>query len=383
MTIEVPQSYHIAFVADDYNEQAKAANDLIAKYKRDVNSAHTQTAERQLAGLRLIKKRHEPEVAAACALYSKLTAEKDELDRRKTVARAALDTYSMDVLIRYRSAINENLRKFSAGFRIDEVRVEYAGRIPNSTFGVIIDETVVEMGNADTPINQPSFKNTLSAGDKSTLALAFFMAELAGDPHKAETIVVFDDPFNSQDHYRRTCTITEIRRCGNSVEQIVVMSHDRHFLREIWDLPLPPEYRKALELVAMGKRDTIIAPWDIESDRESDDAANRRMLNAYFTKRDGQPRDVIQKIRPAIETHIRRIAPTEMNGVSTLGAMLGRIRQVEQVPQALKEAYDDIDDINTYTRQYMHGDPHYVQGKRLSSDELAGFVEKTLLIVGH
>ncbi|KWV49836.1 hypothetical protein AS156_15005 [Bradyrhizobium macuxiense] len=63
--------------------------------------------------------------------------------------------------------------------------------------------------------------------------------------------------------------------------------------------------------------------------------------------------------------------------------MLGRNRDVEQVPQALKEAYDDIDDINTYTRQYMHGDPNYIQGKRLSSDELAGFVEKTLLIVGR
>jgi wobble nucleotide-excising tRNase len=209
------------------------------------------------------------------------------------------------------------------------------------------------------------------------------MAELAEDPHKAETIVVFDDPFNSQDHYRRTCTITEIRRCGNGVQQVVVMSHDRHFLREIWDLPLPPEHRKALELVAMGKRDTVIAPWDIENDTESDDAANRRMLNAYYTKREGEPRDVIQKIRPVVETHIRRIAPTEMEGVSTLGAMLSQIREVEQVPQALKDAYDDIDDINTYTRQFMHGDTHYVRGKRLSSDELAGFVEKTLAIVGH
>ena len=201
--------------------------------------------------------------------------------------------------------------------------------------------------------------------DRSTLALAFFMTELAEDPQKAETIVVFDDPFNSQDHYRPTCTITEIRRCGNGVAQVIVMSHDRHFLREIWDLPLPPEDRKTLELVAVGKRDTIIAPWDIENDTESDDAANRRILNAFHTKREGTPRDVIQKIRPVIETHIRRIAPKEMEGA------------------ALRSAHDDIDDVNTYTRQFMHGDPHYSEGKRLSADDLAGFVEKVLLIVGH
>ena len=320
--VTVPRAYHTAYSAfeatkklvDDYNEHVKAANALIAGYKKTASAAQTQAAEKQLAGLRLIKKRHEPEIAAGCTLYSKLTAEKDELDRQKAEARDALDTYSTDVLTRYRNYINANLRKFSAGFHIGEVRVEYTGRVPNSTFCFIINDTLVEMGNAETPINQPSFKNTLSAGDRSTLALAFFMAEIAEDPNKADTIVVFDDPFNSQDHYRRTCTITEIRRSGNNVGQVVVMSHDRHFLRE---------------------------------------------------------------------THIRRIAPTEMEGASTLGAMLGRIRENEQVPQALKLAYDDIDDINTYTRQYMHGDPNYVQGKRLSSDELAGFVEKVLLIVGH
>jgi hypothetical protein len=31
----------------------------------------------------------------------------------------------------------------------------------------------------------------------------------------------------------------------------------------------------------------------------------------------------------------------------------------------------------------MHGDPNYSETKRLSADELAGFVEKVLLIVGH
>jgi wobble nucleotide-excising tRNase len=389
--VAIPASYHTAYsrfgtakgMVDDYNEQVKAANVLIAEYKKNATIAQTQSAERQLAGLRLIKKRHEPEIATACALYKKLTREREELDKQKVVAREALDKYSTDVLARYKTAINANLRKFNAGFHIDQVKVEYTGRIPNSTFCVVINDMPIDMGTADTPLNQPSFKNTLSAGDRSTLALAFFMTELAEDSHKAETIVVFDDPFNSQDHYRRTCTITEIRRCGNGVAQVVVMSHDRHFLREIWDLPLPPDERKTLELVAVGKRDTIIAPWDIENDTESDDAANRRILNAFHTKREGSPRDVIQKIRPVIETHIRRIAPREMEGASTLGAMLGRIRDDDKVPPALKSAYDDIDDVNTYTRQFMHGDPHYSEGKRLSADELAGFIEKVLLIVGH
>src|SRR6185312_7337648 len=111
--------------------------------------------------------------------------------------------------------------------------------VPNSTLCVRINDTTVEMGSAETPLSEPSFKNTLSAGDRSTLALAFFLAEIEAEHAKDEMVVVLDDPFNSQDHFRRTCTVTEIRRCGDSVAQVVILSHDRNFLRDLWDLPLP------------------------------------------------------------------------------------------------------------------------------------------------
>jgi wobble nucleotide-excising tRNase len=56
------------------------------------------------------------------------------------------------------------------------MKVEYSGRVPNSTFCVVINETEVETGTIDTPLDEPSFRNTLSSGDRSTLALAFFLA---------------------------------------------------------------------------------------------------------------------------------------------------------------------------------------------------------------
>jgi hypothetical protein len=34
------------------------------------------------------------------------------------------------------------------------------------------------LGDGTTPLGQPCFRTTLSAGDKSTLALAFFLAQL-------------------------------------------------------------------------------------------------------------------------------------------------------------------------------------------------------------
>ena len=54
-----------------------------------------------------------------------------------------------------------------------------------------------------------------------TLALAFFLAQLEHDPDREGKIVVFDDPFNSQDGFRKDCTIQKIKRCGAACTQVI------------------------------------------------------------------------------------------------------------------------------------------------------------------
>ncbi len=280
----------------------------------------------------------------------------------------------------YRKSINALLKTFTAGFHLDRMRVEYSGRVPNSTFCVVINDTPVDMGNSDTPIDEPSFRNTLSSGDKSTLALAFFLAQIKADPDKYECIIVFDDPFNSQDQFRRTCTMGEIRRCGRDVAQVIVMSHDSRFLRDLWDQELPTDNRKALWLLPFGHKDTVIAEWPIETDTESEDAANRRVLLSYYHESKGNPRDVIQKLRPVVETHMKRMAP-QLTSIKGLGNMLGKIRD-EDGPPILLDNYDAIDDINNYTRRYMHGEGKNPDTEPVHRNELEGFVGKVLVIAG-
>jgi hypothetical protein len=335
--------------------------------------------QNELKWLQLTKKRHEQPLKDASDEYVKLTAEKDELDKRKVGARAKLDEYSTTVVDGYRKSINTFLDTFTAGFHLDRMRVEYSGRVPNSTFCVVINDTHVDMGNSDTPLDEPSFRNTLSAGDKSTLALAFFLAQLKADPEKGQCIAVFDDPFNSQDQFRKTCTMSEIRRCGREVMQVIIMSHDARFLRDLWD-QLPSDERKPLWLLPFGHKDTTIAEWPIETDTESEDDANRRVLLSYYQENEGNARDVIQKLRPVIETHMQRMAP-ELASINGLGNKLGKIRETSG-PPLLLNAYDQIDDINIYTRKYMHGEGKNPDTEPISKSELAGFVRKVLIIAG-
>jgi hypothetical protein len=149
----------------------------------------------------------------------------------------------------------------------------------------------------------------------------------------------------------------------------------------LWDLPLPTADRKALWLIPFGHKDTFIAEWPIETDTESEDAANRRVLLSYYHKNEGQPRDVIQKLRPVVETQMQRMAPQLLGGVKGLGAMLAKLREANS-PPILAEAYDDIDDINTYTRRYMHGEGRNPDGEAVHATELFGMVIKVLEIAG-
>jgi wobble nucleotide-excising tRNase len=369
----------LAEYVQTYNEAVAAANKAIDAFKKSASASRLQSAQNELKWLQLTKKRHEPPLKDACDEYVKLNAEKEALDKRKVEARSKLDEYSSTVVEGYRKSINAYLNTFTAGFQLDRMRVEYSGRVPNSTFCVVINDTHVEMGNGDTPIGEPSFRNTLSAGDKSTLALAFFLAQLKADPDKGDCIAVFDDPFNSQDQFRKTCTMSEIRRCGRDVMQVIIMSHDARFLRDLWD-QLQTSDRKALWLLPFGHKDTTIADWPIETDTESDDAANRRVLLAYYQDNEGNARDVIQKIRPVIETHMQRMAP-ELASINGLGNKLGEIRKANG-PPLLLNAYDEIDDINIYTRKYMHGEGKNPDTEPISKSELVGFVHKVLVIAG-
>jgi wobble nucleotide-excising tRNase len=387
--LPLSKEYEIAYAAlgelaaagNAYDDAVTKANAKIEAFKKSANATRLQSAQNELRWLELTKKRYEPAVAEACTQYTTLNIEKDDLDKKKGEARTRLVTYSATVCENYRKGINKFLKRFNAGFQLDRVRVEYSGRVANSTFCVLINGVQVEMGNSETPLSEPSFKNTLSAGDRSTLALAFFLAEIDADPAKGELVMVLDDPFNSQDHFRRTCTVTEIRRCGDNVKQVIVLSHDRNFLRDLWELPLPTGDRKALWMIPFGHKDTVIAEWPIETDTETEDAANRRVLLGYYLHNQGKPRDVVQKLRPVVETHMRRMAHQVLANVTGLGNMLEKVRAA-QSPPILAEAYADIEDVNTYTRKYMHGEGKNPDTEPLHATELMGFVGKVLELTG-
>jgi hypothetical protein len=107
----------------------------VEAFKKTASPARLQSATNELRWLELAKKRHEPDVAAACAQYVSLGKEKEKLERLKVEARARLDAYSTEVVERYQTSINKYLKRFHAGFEIGRVRVGARGRRSGSVIG--------------------------------------------------------------------------------------------------------------------------------------------------------------------------------------------------------------------------------------------------------
>ncbi|MEX2376331.1 MAG: AAA family ATPase [Dehalococcoidia bacterium] len=365
-----------------YNAAVVAANAVIESKKAATEAADLGTIEAALSRLRAKKKRWEADVQTMCAAYKAAQGEKTTIEGEKSDVRAELDNYTARVIEQYEQAINQLLEDFNAGFRITGTTHGYPGGIASSSYQILINNTPVPLGDAGTPLDQPSFKNTLSSGDRSTLALAFFLAQLERDPALSAKIVVFDDPFTSQDSFRRDCTVQKIRRCGEAASQVIVLSHNQRFLKLLWDrLGAQAANRKCLEMTRVGQRDTTICEWDIEEATQAAFNADRKALKGYSLYAEGTPREIVQKIRPVLESHCRYVAGGLVLPTDTLGVIVGKVRNTG--PSSILHAVlDELDDLNEYTRRYHHGENQNAATEPIDETELLGFVKRTLNIAG-
>jgi wobble nucleotide-excising tRNase len=176
-------NYIIQVCAQGATVNVTAANAIITAKKRATGAADVRTVEAALARLRATKTRHEPDARKACDELILAQLEKIAIEENKAAVRKQLDEHTETVIGRYEQTINQLLDDFNAGFRITGTKHGYPGGVASSTYQILINNMPVDLGDAGTPLDRPSFRNTLSAGDRSTLALAFFLAQLHHDPN--------------------------------------------------------------------------------------------------------------------------------------------------------------------------------------------------------
>jgi energy-coupling factor transporter ATP-binding protein EcfA2 len=105
-------------------------------------------------------------------------------------------------------------------------------------------------------------QDILSEGEKTCVALAAFLTELATAVHKSA--LVFDDPVSSLDHrWRKQVATRLVEEAGQ--RQIIVFTHDLVFVNDLYDLGHEKKHAIRLFTVSRGRPGTgVVAegmPW--------------------------------------------------------------------------------------------------------------------------
>lgn len=362
------------------NVSIQAVNILIAVSKANAGTADIKMAQTELVRRQAVKNRHTAAVASLCLSYRALVEEKGDIEKKKEEVRKKLDTHTKNVVKPYERRINELLLGFNAGFSITETKHAYPGGVATSSYQLVINKVAIDVGDEKTPSDRPSFKNTLSGGDRTTLALAFFLAHLERDPTITGKIVTFDDPFNSQDAFRRRQTVHEIIKVAGKCGQVIVLSHDATFLKQVWDKVSPAE-RVALTIADHRSLGSKITLGDLEKACQGRTANDMDDLQGYLTTGVGQLIDIIRKMRTVLETHCRTTYPGFFLPSDWLGDIVRKIREGGETHPA-HALYDELDQINGYTSQYHHGeDLGDTTPDNIDPSELTGFARRTLRTV--
>jgi len=361
------------------NQGLQRANDLIRVVKEQAAGGDRAAIAAGIARLKAVKARHEPATATLCQDYLDEKAAKSATEEERDRARIALEQHRAGIFPQYETAINEYLlRRFNTGFRLGSVAAANTRAGSACNYCIIINESPVTVDGAIPVAGEPSFRSTLSSGDRNALALAFFFASLDQDPALADKIVVIDDPISSLDEHRSLTTVQEIRRLAERVAQVVVLSHNKPFLCQIWQ-HTPTDIRTALEVARDGAGSTI-RPWDVNQDCITEHDRRHTLLREYVDFNTPNNREVAKSMRPHLEAFLRIACPEHFPPGSLLGPFINVCQQRVGTGQQILDVDDlrELDELTEYANKFHHDTNPRWQTVAINDNELVGFVRRTL-----
>lgn len=345
---------NFAAVVAEFNTAVDAMN-VVAQARRSGPQPSEAQARAKVDNLGKRARRTDPGVQAR--IDAMLAAKKRDARARKvrTVVQARLKKANETAAEHYHDRVNHYLERFAATFRISKITNSMAGNLGSIDYGLIVRGHPVGRGRKDATDAEPTFKNTLSTGDKATLAFAFFLAGLDRDAGLTSKTIVFDDPLSSHDTHRQWMTIEIITALCEASKQLIVLSHDAEFLRGVLDR-CPARDRITLEIAFEGPDQ-----WSRANVADIDDLCrtahqkNVDLLSAFVDHRAGDPTHVAPAVRKVLETHYRRTYPAYFERSDWLGTIISKIR----AEGPTHPCYADLavlEGCNAATKDEHHGD---------------------------
>ncbi len=366
-----------------YNEGLNAINAELLDRQINAGEINLTPLQQRLSDLNAGKKRHEQETADAFSAYDTAAPQKTTAQQEKQRANEALREQSNQLFERYGARINEFLELFGADFRIVSDGVTFRGGPPSGQLAINLCGTKISATpEAASDPAQTSLANTLSGGDRSALALSFFLAkvEIASDVDRS--IVVFDDPYHNQDRCRRQCTIERIHHLTGLADQCLVFSHDLEFARAVEKRPGTQAKTFVLN--------PLVDPATLEA-QPLPPLPSQAYVNNYHRLHSysenpaghfGNLKQVADTLRVILEEYLRLKFPKAWAENDWLGDMIRKIREAQtgKPLSFCQPLVEELGHINTYSKPFHHGGTGEVADEP-EAIELKTYVDRTLKVI--
>lgn len=362
------------------NETIANASEQISIYKDGLTALNIEEMQQQIRDLELAKTRHRQDVIALLAQLERQRNQDSDAKREKQLKKDTLNQLMQVTLESYKDRINELLRGFGAQFLIPNIDFNYRGGLRS--------DYALQMRGGNIALNGgvPDFKTSLSEGDKRTLAFAFFIASAESDPDISNKIIVIDDPMCSLDLNRKQQTRTVLKRLHDSCEQIIVLAHDIHFLRNLRGDVLRtenPNNVKCLKLKAVANRYSDFDEINVDLECEGAYFRSHRVLDEYMAGIAQSSMEIARSIRPMLEGYLHRRFPGMINSGLLFGQIIDQINNAQH-PSPLVHAQNittELNEINRYAGQFHHDTNPAADQVQIVDGELFNFAERAIRIV--
>ncbi len=296
-----------------------------------------------------------PETAELYKKLKKYQQEKTTAEERIKILRAEINQESLIILEKYQDSINRELKKFGVNFLIEGVkRKADSARNEGVYFNILLkDKSFGPNGSTKHPYK---LSNTLSSGDKSTLAFAFFIAKYR-KKDISKQILVFDDPITSLDFFRKTRTQHTIRNFTNKAAQVIVLTHSIEFAKLFRLIRAKDSH--FVEIIQNSSESGLsYTPYNKFSEMSGNRyIRERNLIMKYIESPDSVKRiDVMVSIRSYVETTLKRHYPSFAS--LTLGGMIKAFKDNENT---CEDYIQDLEVINDGIKSENHGNDDIAQ----------------------
>lgn len=382
---------------DIYNQNIDKLNDAIDDYLMTLDQESVDDVKRSILDAENYKLKHQEDTLSDLANHASYEKKRKDNEAKIKSLREEIATEQEELISKHKTEINNLLVGFNSNIRIVEINRDNKAGGGNTRFKFKIAFLGRELSLENEEESKFLLTEAMSMGDKSALALAFFLSKFKSKVNEND-IIVFDDPMSSLDSHRRNKTIVELSDILNKGTQVFVFSHDATFLTDMKKYSGNSSFTKCYELSVnisdLNEYDAnsskvfktkIIYKNDFDSYVKHSYELEYKTLHAFVKSPTEEAKVAIARlIRPILEAYMRMHLPNHFTEGHWLGEMISLIRGETDKNSPLYDSSNclgKIAQINDFSKSYHHADGFDTKIRELNVQELHVVAKDTLLFI--